>query len=464
MENKNGLWYRTAIRIAFMLAAVGCLPLSAFSQANTISDKIYWKQAGNVYTPHLDAVLGSIPGKVAIPPAGPTANGQLLEQLVNEWPKAKAESTVSLPGGQTSPPITTRARIKPQLAGPAIARFAVKVAYPLQVASALYDLAKELGFLTTRNPDGSIKVEQADPAVCTVAPCYTYNGMPTPEAGAARLLGKAPAVDPNKCVGNQFAVFFVSYVGFNQATNQAEFVRAYCGDSVPWSTNGFATLTKTLVPPASPTWLPSSPQALGDAIAAKPGFATGSAVSRVIAEASAAGEQFPTEKPVVSGPATSPGPKSTTTKADGSTVTTTNTNNFTYAGDTVTHTTTTVVNNYNPTTNITTTETTVKEPAKEEEKKDECTENPDRVGCSELDTPEGEIPKDTQTITFQEEAVLGGGSCPANLTANVGTLGRTVTVWNWTKTCELALPLRFMVLLLATFAAFLIVMPGGART
>lgn len=110
---------------------------------------------------------------------------------------------------------------------------------------------------------------------------------------------------------------------------------------------------------------------------------------------------------------------------------------------------------------ITTPETA---PTEEEEKTDYCKDHPEILGCATGDIPDGEIPKESRTITYTEESVFGAGSCPANLSASIGTLGKTVTVWDWQKTCEMALPLRALVLALASFAAFLIVMPGDNRT
>lgn len=101
---------------------------------------------------------------------------------------------------------------------------------------------------------------------------------------------------------------------------------------------------------------------------------------------------------------------------------------------------------------------------KPKDSRSECEKSPKSAGCAELDTPEGEIPRSSRTVTYQAEDVFGGGSCPANLTANVGLLRKSVTVWDWQKTCELALPLRALILALASFAAFLIVMPGKVDT
>lgn len=132
----------------------------------------------------------------------------------------------------------------------------------------------------------------------------------------------------------------------------------------------------------------------------------------------------------------------------------------TVTGSTSSVTVTNVVNNTTgattTTTNITNTVAKTAEPTPVE---DPCDKNPDRVGCLNIDTPTGEIPKESKTITYTPDTMFGSGSCPANLTASLGTLGKTVTVWDWQKTCEYSLPLRALIMALAGFAAFLIVMP-----
>jgi hypothetical protein len=127
--------------------------------------------------------------------------------------------------------------------------------------------------------------------------------------------------------------------------------------------------------------------------------------------------------------------------------------------------TTTVTNNI--TNNVVNTTTSSEnKPAEQpkDEQKDPCKENPDRVGCMEADTPEGKIPRHQEDITYTPQNVLGEGSCPADLTASLATLGRSVTVWDWQKTCELSLPLRAIVMSLASFAALMIVMPGAGKS
>lgn len=117
-----------------------------------------------------------------------------------------------------------------------------------------------------------------------------------------------------------------------------------------------------------------------------------------------------------------------------------------------------------------TTETDTKETTESDTPKEEtpglCDLYPDILACAkpELDKPDTEIPREDRTITYEAENLFGEGACPADSMATLGTLQQTVKVWDWQKTCEYALPLRAIVLALASFAAFLIVMPGESRT
>ena len=238
--------------------------------------------------------------------------------------------------------------------------------------------------------------------------------------------------------------------------------------------NGSGALLANWVPPQrsaapkAPVLRPSNPQELEDAVAAKPGWPAGSAVRRLLAEDNPpSGEKVKTGPQTVTGPATTPGAQKVTQNTTNNTTKTENTtHNHTYAGPTITTTTVTVTNITNNSTGDTiSSETTTATPVKEQEPAtDACKDNPDRAGCVDLDTPEEKIPRETKTITYSEENVFGGGSCPTNLTATIATLGSAVTVWDWQKTCAAALPLRALVLALASFAALLIVMPGRVET
>lgn len=145
------------------------------------------------------------------------------------------------------------------------------------------------------------------------------------------------------------------------------------------------------------------------------------------------------------------------------TTTKTTTANNTYSGDTmttttVTNTTTNITNNItNNTTNVgTSTEETDKAPEKE---KPTCEENPDSLECAELDTPEGEIPRDEIQITFQPDDLgLGGGSCPSDR-----SLGGDY-VFSYAATCDMLSSYgRYLVWILASMSALLIIFAGRSE-
>lgn len=145
------------------------------------------------------------------------------------------------------------------------------------------------------------------------------------------------------------------------------------------------------------------------------------------------------------------------------TTTKTTTAQNTYSGDTmttttVTNTTTNITNNItNNTTNVgTSTEETDKAPEKE---KPTCEENPDSLECAELDTPEGEIPRDEIQITFQPDDLgLGGGSCLGDR-----SLGGEY-VFSYAATCDMLSSYgRYLVWILASMSALLIIFAGRSE-
>ena len=107
-------------------------------------------------------------------------------------------------------------------------------------------------------------------------------------------------------------------------------------------------------------------------------------------------------------------------------------------------------------------ETTETETTKDES--DLCKDHPDILACAkpDLDTPDVEIQKKKKTIAYQEENLFGDGSCPADLTYTLSN-GQSLKVWDWQYACEKSIALRYIIISLATFGAYLIVMPGSTR-
>lgn len=97
------------------------------------------------------------------------------------------------------------------------------------------------------------------------------------------------------------------------------------------------------------------------------------------------------------------------------------------------------------------------------EQANECEKNPKLVGCSELETPDGPtMPTQTINLTFAAETPFASdGACPVSASMTLGTTGKTVKPWDWAKVCEQAVPVRALVLALATLTGIFIVFGGG---
>lgn len=97
------------------------------------------------------------------------------------------------------------------------------------------------------------------------------------------------------------------------------------------------------------------------------------------------------------------------------------------------------------------------------EDRDFCDKHPESLACTELDTPEGEIPKSTFEVSYSIENSWGSGSCPSDKYATIA--GRSIKVYDWAQTCDyVATYVRPMLLVLCALGALFIVMPGRAES
>lgn len=327
----------------------------------------------------------------------------------------------------------------------------VPVAGLLFTGYAIYDLAQEHGF--TFSADGST-ITKADPAVCGVAPCYGWQLSNGAYGTTVYSTAKAmcDAVAPKLGLGagavcNSVSAPVSGYVTcYVSSPSYGAYNYASCGYQV------------SIAP--VPSALPSSVEEFADAIASASGWPTSSALGRAVVQAVKSGESVAITPTAVTGPASTPGPSSVKTDPNGNVTTNTTTNNYNYAGNTVTVTNSSSSAVYNPTTG--TTETTTETTEEPQEPKDPCESNPERVGCAKLETPEGEVEKQTRTVTYAPEVLFGEGSCPASFTMVLATTGQTVTPWDWSAACDKVLPLRALVMALASLTALFILAPGGA--
>lgn len=450
-KDKNHDWTRTAIRFAFIALALGCVSL-----AQAANDAKYTKFTNTSGV----QLLIPTPSPGTPPPAG---LGQLLWDRAVTVPTANTLPQVAGTGSMINPsgrpvPVSGKSNIPSAEIAKAVGRAAGKIIGVTAIPLALLQLCQEVSSYCSKAEDGSLKVEKADPTICTVSPCYTY-----------QFRTAAPSGSFQQACTNGIGLGESSGYGYATYTSVVESQHGACRYVASYSGGSFITdllaMTVTAATPAPHNRVPSALQELQDAIASKSGWPTSTSASEFMRQDIEAGGKPSVTTIQVSGPATSAGPSSTTTNTTNNTTTTnTTTHHHSYAGNTV-NTTTSVtsitINNTTGDTINSTTTTSENEPPPEQEK---CAEGDPTLACAEADTPTGEIPRETKTITYTEENVFGSGACPANLTANIGTLGSNVTVWDWQKTCAAALPLRALVLALASFAALLIVMPGRVET
>lgn len=399
----------------------------------------------------------------------------------NAMDGVKVSTPVSVPVNKSVIPVVSKVRVPTAVAAVAIGKFAAKALPGITLGVALYDLLTELGFLVKKLPDGTTGLSVVENNNVYTTPCGAAGESAT---GSIAEVGA-------QCAANYQRMFRASY-GLTSCI-----VTGLPGYSNTWQTTGSNcegmsnySRTASLVSTASREVFKTN-QDFVDSIAAKSGWPTSSALARTLKDAIQADPALNvlSSPDSITGPASvsSPPEVSTTssTAANGDSLTTTktttetSTNTYgqsaspssgapvnTVTSNTVTNTTTSVFNNTTNST-VSNTSTATNNPATAdklpETKEDACKTNPDRVGCMDSDTPEGKVLKATKTITYAEESIFGSGSCPANVTSNIRTLGKSVVVWDWEKTCAYALPLRAMILALASFAAFLIVMPGDTK-
>ena len=213
----------------------------------------------------------------------------------------------------------------------------------------------------------------------------------------------------------------------------------------------------------SPTWFPATPQSVRDAL-----YNTTPAPMVVDEMAKYGNIKWSMPTIALTGPASVTGDKTTLVDATGIKTVTQSSTPLTYAGPKVTAgptvetaTATNTDGTLRSTTTTTTDSGTAAAPPKDEVP-DPCVLNPLRVGCLDIDVPDGKIPKTTKTVTFATEDTFGTGSCPADVMASFKTLGgKSAKIVNWSQFCAQALPIRFLVMALAAIMAFFIVMPGS---
>lgn len=367
---------------------------------------------------------------------------------------ATAPAPVSLPNGFVYPAIATAAIAAGAMLGPWAAVIGIGVAAGAIGVAAL-DQALAVAKIRFKPNGGGVEV--IDPAACTTAPCYEYyfdyNSSlrgPTPLAAATKLAASiGGSVDNCTKIPGQ-CDFYNSSGGMFQ---------------MGWGTAS--------VPPSPPTYVSAT---VAEAAA------TMSARSPTQAEVQALVEMNYgpiLDLPTITGPASvfkgntvqlgldgtvteieeryiasfQPGvinigvEKKQTISAPGRESTTTTTN---ADGSQSTAVTT------SPRVTATVTTTTPLDQAP-----DPCRDNPGRLGCMDVDVPDGAIPKITKNISYQAESMFGSAACPSDVSIAQALTGRAV-VLSYTPTCNaLSNYVKPIIIAIALFMAYLIILPGS---
>lgn len=205
----------------------------------------------------------------------------------------------------------------------------------------------------------------------------------------------------------------------------------------------------------------ATPQEIEDAIA--PTNPTAAAL-KTLGDAGVVPMPDSSDPAKVQNPQPSPQKTTTRTNPDGSTETTVCQTTGTVQGNSVKLKETCTITKRDPSGNLidTTTTTTDQDPApgSQDEKSLFCELFPKVLACAEFGTPEQtEIPKLERNVTYTEEVLFGGGTCPADTVVNA--YGMALTVGHWSMWCGYVVSyVRPIVLLLGAFAAMMIVALG----
>ncbi len=387
------------------------------------------------------------PSAQFVPTPGAKAAGNTGYAIVNG--SLQGSATGKLPLGSNVIDVTARViPDKPSL-GAAVGRFIYKVAWPLQVGSAVYDLIKEMGLDASRDESGALSIVRPDPNRCTASPCYQYQLR---DPSTLQGVGDWHKDKAAACVAGR-AIADAKHGGAPSTSYSMDASACYYVYSTSPYSLAYNFLQRTVSPNPDAT-VPMTQQQLADKIASESGWPSSSNFPEVVRQTLESGETITAPTPTVTGPSTVQGSKSTTTEG-GRTVEKQTVYNITYNNNQVSYTTTvTTITNENGQT-TTSTETKENEPPP-----DECAKNPDSLNCADLDVPAGEIPRTSKNIVYTPESWFGGGTCPADKTMT--THGMTIKVWDWQGSCYwLVNYFRPILLIIATIVALMIVLPRG---
>lgn len=482
MRNSHAFFRRIDVRAWLLVVALGGISLNAGAVNSGNIGRMAVTQNGRVTTLNHPGGTNSGGSTIPVSPnlggwttAGnygvpPTATGPTIGNLT-----ASGEFVVSGAGGnvrypfQTSTPIslaslaTATAGLICAVAtgGGCVAAAAGALALPY-----ISDWLDRAGL--RRNPESGV-VEQDDGTGCTKAPCYRWRlvgplGYTSWVGTASEACRLANTVWASKEYDWQWL-----------GTYSVE--RGVCFGRATKKTDG-STLSEDVTlqrgetrAPDPPKWIAMSQNGLAQWLASQ-----GAPDPRVWGEIIGNGGSVDLPAPTVTGPSQVTGSEVARQNGDGTTTVTRTTYNFQTSNNTVTNTTnvTTTVT-YGSSGQVTSTQTTTETPsasgagtpqpdAQREEEKPECQKTPDVLGCMKVDTPSVDIPRAERQVSFQEESLFGAGSCPADITVTLVSTGQTLKAWDWQRACGYMLPIRAVAMAVASFVAFMILLPGGRDT
>ncbi|WP_158515838.1 IgG-binding virulence factor TspB family protein [Hydrogenophaga sp. PBC] len=322
----------------------------------------------------------------------------------------------------------------------------------LLAAPVIIDLMSDAG---VRVEDGEFQSNGIAPGACTSAPCHEYRGANHPSLSWV----SSPVAACQALV----ALNGPSYTYDSVVDNGGEGTNVTCLYHFGGGVSG-TTLLHRLGTPVSPDWQPMTLEEFEDAIAQMQ--PSPEVLRDIVQIGDVLPEVAPGDQTSLSNPQPSPSKTTTTTQPDGSTDTTVCETIGVLQGMDIRleeHCTTTSRDNTGTVTGVTTTTTDQADPEPGQQEGEQslfCELFPNVLACAELGDPTGDdIPRSERSVSFEPEVLFGSGSCPADVT--ITSQGMTVTVGQWSSWCPyITTYMRPMVLLLAAFAALMIVLKG----
>lgn len=316
---------------------------------------VSWSQALPTSTPFSVSSVGSVSTFGGTTASAANAASFTFGNAANGPLYATANARIQLPENRTAS-VVVKSLPAGAAVGTALLNFARKTVVPLQVGMAVYDLAKELGFLLSKDTSGNLVVQKPDPNACTVAPCYQYTydystgWFPSVDAAASAYAAST------KANTGSYGYQYVGYPGgaWNGPT-QFNWVRR--SDGAILGSFWQSPATQQVTPASSAPLVASSGQEFADAVAAKSSWPAGSNIAPAVQQAIQTEPLALPQPQSVTGPASVVGPVTSSSEvmrdaagnpAGTRTTTVSNTYNLNYGPNTVTTTTTSTTTVTNP--------------------------------------------------------------------------------------------------------------------